>query len=124
MRPLWQKSAAEKKEVANQLRQILENDENIFFACIFGSFIEQTAFHDLDLGIYLTAYDREQTEDIFWKYEITLATRLESTLGWAVDVVVLNYASPALSFAASSGNLLFCRDEDFYYQWREQTWRQ
>ena len=47
---------------------------------------------------------------------------LERHVPYSTDAKVLNYASMGLRYAASGGLLVFARDEESWYQFREETW--
>jgi hypothetical protein len=46
------------------------------------------------------------------------------TMGITSDVRVLNYSSLGFRHAASGGLLLFARDDEVWYNFREETWIQ
>jgi hypothetical protein len=55
-------------------------------------------------------------------YEGKLSAWLECYLPYSIDVKVLNYTSLGFRYAASGGSLIFARDVDLWYQFRERTW--
>ena len=85
-------SKQKKKEIVNSISTCLFQHDEIFAAYIFGSFITQEAFADIDLGILL----RHGYEDIL-EYEIELESKLEKLVKFGIDVRVLNSAPVSFS---------------------------
>lgn len=108
----------ERKEVARRLEQLLRAREEIIFAYLFGSFVADPSFRDVDVGVYVRGVGREEA----FHYRLSLEAALETDIPFPVDVTVLNYASVPLCHSASDGNLLFSRDEGLRYAWVERTW--
>ncbi|MGD8666603.1 MAG: nucleotidyltransferase domain-containing protein [Desulfobacterales bacterium] len=78
----------QKDKLVSTISSYLEqNCKEIVAAYLFGSFITQRLFSDIDLGI-LTAGD--STEAL--NFEIDLENRLEKIVKYSVDVRVLNRA--------------------------------
>ncbi|MCD6569588.1 MAG: nucleotidyltransferase domain-containing protein [Deltaproteobacteria bacterium] len=94
------KISAGKKEIIGKVRNFVENQEEIIFAYIFGSFPDNNIFNDLDLAIYI---DENSTSPKKIFYEIELSNQLEDIIGIPVDVVVLNKASDSILYRASNG---------------------
>ena len=112
-----------KQLIKESLTRILAGREEILFAYLFGSFVHDPGFHDLDVGIYLR-------EDAFpfpgprgaFDLEIAAGLDLEKNLGYPVDVKVLNQAPVALCHAATNGTVLFSRDEAQRLRWVDTPW--
>jgi predicted nucleotidyltransferase len=118
-----QLSTKAKEEIMRQLGQLLSQREEIGFACTHGSFLESAiGFRDIDVGVWAdsSSVPQEQTLD----YEWDLSTWLERHVRYPIDVKVLNYTSLGFRYAASGGTLIFARDADLWYQFRERTWIQ
>jgi predicted nucleotidyltransferase len=104
-----------------QLGQLLSQREEAGFACVHGSFLEPNRrFRDIDIGVwvYTSSVSQERTLDYEWE----LSTWLERRISYSIDVKVLNYTSIGFRYAASGGTLVFARDADLWYQFRERTW--
>lgn len=69
------------------LADVLGQENDVSFAYLFGSFIEERRFHDIDVGIYVTAAARAPVDR-----SLDLAARLSRAAGYPVDVRVLNDA--------------------------------
>jgi hypothetical protein len=116
-----QLSSEFRDEIKHRLGQILSQRKEVGFACIHGSFLEPAVgFRDIDVGIWAdpSSVPPERALD----YEGELSAWLEHYLLYPVDVKVLNYTSLGFRYAASGGTLLFARDIDLWYQFRERTW--
>ncbi|HHW42341.1 nucleotidyltransferase domain-containing protein [Desulfofundulus thermobenzoicus] len=110
----------EKAKISGRLKGLLFKREEIVFAYLFGSFVTEPFFRDIDIGIYLReeSIPRERALD----YELSLGVELEGEIHYPLDVKVLNYAPVPLSHSASGGLLLFSRNEELRYEWVERTW--
>ena len=112
-----------KRLIKESVARILAEREEILFAYLFGSFVHDPRFHDLDVGIYLRedAYAFPGPEGTF-DLEMAVGLELEKNLGYPADVKVLNRASVALCHAVTNGTVLFSRDEGQRLNWVEKTW--
>jgi predicted nucleotidyltransferase len=116
-----QLSLEAREEIMRQLGQLLSQREEIDFACIHGSFLgSNDGFRDIDVGVWAdsSAVPQELTLD----YELELSAWLERHILYPIDVKVLNHACIGFRYAASGGTLIFARDPDLWYQFRERTW--
>ena len=90
------------------LRQLLEVDERIGYALLFGSVARgrDHARSDVDIAIGLRPGARLTTHELG-----DLASRLESVAGRAADLVLLDDAPPALAYRVfRDGRILFDSD--------------
>ena len=85
-------SEQKKKEIVNSILNCLFEHDEIFAAYIFGSFITQESFADIDLGVLL----RQGHEDLL-EYETELENKLEKLVKFGIDVRVLNSAPVSFS---------------------------
>jgi predicted nucleotidyltransferase len=97
------------------ISDVLAAEPKVLFAYVYGSFLEDRPFHDIDIGVYLAF--SEKTEANF--FALDLGMKLESVLKASlqerippVDVRVLNWAPPSFAYHLIRGRLLFSRDED------------
>ena len=98
----------EKERFIASLAARLEQRPEIAFAYVYGSFVEDRPFRDLDLGIYVTGMG----EDRMTAYAIDLALELERTAGFPVDVRVLNAAPLSFLYNVFRGELIVSQDDD------------
>ncbi len=103
------------------LRERLAQREELRFACLHGSFLEARGFRDVDLAVWVDPprISREAALD----YEFALSAWLERWIPHPIDVKVLNYAPLSFQYAVTRGELILLRDEDEWFAFREQTWR-
>lgn len=104
-------------KIIEELKHFLENDPNVVFAVIFGSYA--TGRHkrdsDIDIGIYFA----EPPEGLDL---LDLIHRLSELAGRDVDVVVLNKASAFLRHQAMKNRIaLIIKDRTIYRRFREKT---
>lgn len=110
----------ERRSICRLAASLLAKRKEIVFAYAFGSFVEEAAFRDVDIGVYLQA-EIIPRENVL-EYELSLGAELEREIRYPVDVKVLNYAPVALCHAVTGGKLLFSRDDELRYEWVEKTW--
>lgn len=80
-------SSQKEKLIEIFAHQLEKQDKEIRFAYIFGSFISETYFSDIDIGI-VVGFDLKSPLD----FEIELENQLEKIAKFPVDVRVLNNA--------------------------------
>jgi len=74
-----------KNEVLGRLRGLLEEEDPILLAIIFGSFVDMDCYRDVDIAVYTVGKDL--------KYLAELEARLEPEVGVPVDVVPIDEIS-------------------------------
>lgn len=108
-----------KEQLTTQLADILRNRTDILFAYVYGSFIDELPFHDIDVALYVfEAREAEVTLDM-----LELSNRLSRELSIPVDVRALNFASTSFQYQVLRGRLLFEKDQDKTAMFTEQTVR-
>lgn len=107
----------EKRPLIEQLAGALQNRDEVLFAYIYGSFAEGLAFHDIDVGVYLS----EITEEESTNYSLILGQMLSKELQVPVDIRVLNFAPVSFLYEVIRGNLIFERNEEIRIRVVEQT---
>lgn len=107
--------AKKRESLANKLKEALICDQRIIFAYIFGSFIREEAFRDVDVAIFTkgkTGFDLESD----------LSLKLSEAIGFNVEVRVLNRAPLSFQMAVlREGRLLFSHDETIRTRFIERT---
>jgi predicted nucleotidyltransferase len=107
-----------KDEILSVRRAELEQRPEILFAYLFGSFVEEEKFCDLDVAVFLQ--DEQLLKD-WLTYRIDLSSDLQKETECAVDVVVMNVASNHLIHSIAKGMVLIDRDEQFRSEWIERS---
>jgi len=106
-------SSREKKAVIKRIRETLEA-ENIPLALLFGSFIELSSFRDIDIAVYLKGPNLDHL--------LKLASRLEETIGYPVDLIPLNTASSTLKhYILTKGLVILEKHAGLYEALLSQT---
>nr|WP_157868160.1 nucleotidyltransferase domain-containing protein [Pyrococcus abyssi] len=93
-----------KKEIISKLRKALVKKDEVLFAYLHGSFLDDGPFRDIDVAVYVV-----KTVGRF--YEMELEEELSRLVGFPVDVRILNDAPVTFRFRAIGGELLFSKDE-------------
>jgi predicted nucleotidyltransferase len=100
-------SLKEKNRIKNQIKVILQRHPGILFAYIFGSFVEEISYRDIDLGIFVDGVEQREALN----YKLNLEAALRSVVGEEIDVCLLNFAPITFSFHVVRGDLLLEQDE-------------
>ncbi len=122
MRPYLEVSAEQRRAVREAIVQVVSHRPEVRVAFLFGSFATDPRFHDIDLGVIV---DPELvSKEAAFDFVSDLATDLEWKVRLPIDLNVLNYATIALRYNASRGELLYCTDDDVRTEFLERTWRE
>lgn len=100
----------EREELVSKLVGELENRREIVFAYLYGSFVEGELFQDIDIALYVN--EVQVRKERVLEYEISLAVELQRMLAKPFDVKVLNCAPLGFQYYATTGKLLFARDDE------------
>jgi len=93
-----------------RLCDLLARHREVRFAYLHGSAAEGLPYHDLDVALYLDP-NHPDAQDPF-EYETRLSVDLTLSLGFPVDVHVLNTAPLGFQHSAVQGRLLMARDDE------------
>ena len=110
----------EKKKTIEKLKDILISEDYILFCYIHGSFLDKDKFNDIDLALYIDENIIKETDCI--DSEISLSLRLEKEFNKAIDTKILNFSPLSFRYHASSGLLLFSKDETKREEFLCKTW--
>ncbi|MER3523024.1 MAG: hypothetical protein C4326_02910 [Ignavibacteria bacterium] len=108
-----------REEILLTLKETLAQRPEILFAYLFGSFVEEEKFRDLDVDVYV--HEAVAVPDSF-EYAVRLAGELGLKMGYPVDVILMNTAPDHLIYSISKGTVLVDRDEDFRVDWLINAW--
>lgn len=102
----------ERKKIKEEIKKILLTEKIVGFAYLFGSFVEEKKFSDIDIGVYILPdrYKPDKELNII----LELGTKIERRIKIPVDLVIINSASPHLRFKIISGELLLTKDENLH----------
>lgn len=110
------------KEAKTRLTEIITNylleREDIIFAYLHGSFMEDNGFRDIDIALFM----QELVEEL--KTESDLSCDLREKTGYPVEVRIINRASVAFQMAIlRKGSVLLSRSEDMRTDFIEKVGR-
>lgn len=112
-------SDKKKRDIIKCIAEYIRSRDEISFAYIYGSFVENIPFHDIDLGIYVAEIDKKSATP----YALELANFISNELNITTDVYILNYAPFLFMYHVIKGRLIFERDEDLRVSIVENTIR-
>jgi len=107
----------EKEIIKNKIYKNLSQKKEIEFVQIFGSFLSNLPFEDIDIGVYLNEDFLKRVNKL--EYIIDLSIILEEKIkGYEFDVIILNdMPFSFLYHIFKEGELIFTKDEEKYYDY-------
>lgn len=109
----------EKEAIRQRLVSVLSRQEAVVFAYLYGSFVLEGWFADVDVGVYVRpdCLQGHSALDVAF----SLADTLEKEVGLPADVQILNTAPLALKWEILRGQPLVNRDPMLRADFIEQT---
>jgi predicted nucleotidyltransferase len=103
----------EKDRLISQIRKLLLAKEPVLFAYIYGSFLSEEFFRDIDLAVYFDATAFRGIDDMF-KYSLALSAECDlATSGVTFDLRPLNLAPLPFKFdVVTHGRIIYARDQE------------
>ena len=102
----------ERGKIIKKIRRQLSQRKEIIFAFLYGSFLEDPCFRDIDIGVYLD--EKRVKRANFFKYQLRLPGEIKIPSQYLLDIRILNEAPNSfLASVFSRGYLLFSRDDNF-----------
>jgi len=103
---------ARKDALSSKISEFLSREENVLFAYLYGSFLEERPFKDVDVAAYVDPGKFRNPDHIF-DYGISLAAKIDLAIsGVTVDLRLLNAAPIPFRFnVITTGKVLFSRSE-------------
>ena len=102
------------------LAERLENHLELVFALLYGSAMEGSAFHDLDVGTYVDRTLIAPSNDL--DCMPALSEELSHDMLYQVDVRVINDAPLTFRYNVSRGQELIVNDFEALARFRESVW--
>jgi predicted nucleotidyltransferase len=101
--------SSEKKEIIiKKISDRLHSRDDILFAYIFGSFMSEDGFKDIDIGIFI--HNKKPSP---LKIELDMENEMEGIIHLPCDVRVINNAPPSFAYnVLESGRLIVDKDSD------------
>jgi predicted nucleotidyltransferase len=110
-------SKEEKDNLVVKLQSLLQSQNAVQFAYLYGSFLDYLPCHDIDAGIYVQGI--KETDMTF--YGLELGEQLSQEVSCFVDLRVLNNCSVSFLYNVLKGKLLIDRNPDLQSQVFEIT---
>jgi len=102
-----------KTEIENKINRFLQRRPEISFAYIFGSFIQNKNYHDIDITVYLSGnFNKNDLKKFPYGYKSSMISELTLLVRKKVDFIVMNNANITLQQRIiNKGILLFSKAE-------------
>ena len=109
-------------EIQDSIKQLLERKNEIVFAYLFGSFVEEGSYNDIDVAIYIDPKKYKKILASKIAYDIKLALEIEKETKNTVDLIIINNAPDHLIYSISAGLLIVNRHDDLRVDFITQSW--
>ena len=112
-----------KESAAKNIKKLLISRDEIIFAYLHGSFLDNFNFEDIDVALYI---DQEKINyKQAFDYCFQLSSELSGQIGFEVDIQIMNYAPLGFKHSVlKNGTLLFSKDENLRLDLIESTSRE
>ncbi|HKN85431.1 MAG TPA: nucleotidyltransferase domain-containing protein [Nitrospiraceae bacterium] len=120
MKAVYSANDEERRCIVNRLATAFAHEPNIAFAYLYGSFVEADAFHDVDIGVYVSRHDPGQDP----LYVLDLIQPLAGLVPFPIDVRILNDAPVSFLYHVLKGRPIHIQDDEVLTNLMEQTVRQ
>lgn len=97
----------EKLRIVLKIKNFLSSQKDIVFAYLFGSFIEESKFRDIDLGVYILNQKKEKIQ------ESDMSAELTERIGYPVEAIIINDAPVSVQMSIlRKGKVILCNSEE------------
>ena len=103
-------STEERKRVKEVLSRFLEKKEEVLFAYLHGSFVEERPFRDIDIAVFLEDSNIPRGKAL--DFEVSMSLEIEKIVKVPIDVKVINYAPLGFQYYSTAGILITCKKDD------------
>lgn len=117
MERLYRLSQEERGAIRDQIAAELSHEPDVLFAYVYGSLLKSEAFHNVDIGVYLS------TSHFNNAMAANLSAHLSAKVKLPVDVRTLNTAPISFRLYVLRGECLFSRDDNLRTDIMEDTTR-
>jgi len=106
-------SDEERITIISKIRKPLKEEKKIIFAYLYGSFVKEDEFNDIDIGIYLEK-EKFLSDYAIFKYSLSLSSKIEMELpDFEIDMRVLNEAPLSFQYQViTEGRIVIEKDND------------
>ncbi len=105
----------DKDSLVQSIKNKLADNKKINFAYLFGSFIEQDYFRDIDVAVFLYSDFLPELNFIF-EEDLAKSLMCELPKNFPVDIRILNSSSISFQYNAIRGKLLVDKDPEIRYE--------
>jgi predicted nucleotidyltransferase len=95
-------SAKEKEVLTEKISDILKAKEYILFAYIFGSFVSEDGFKDIDVGVFISSVGNKSP----LKLELKLEGEIGDAIHIPVDIRIINNAPASFIYNVLKGGIV------------------
>jgi predicted nucleotidyltransferase len=108
--------------IARSLAAELARHSEITVVVLYGSFLSDKAFRDIDIALVVD--EAQLPPERFLGYELDRLEELSRFSTFPLDIRIVNRAPVLFRYAVTQGQVLFCRNESRWNEFRERTWKE
>jgi len=109
----------EKAKIITIISNFLNENKNIEFAYIHGSFVNANYFRDIDIGVFI---GEECIQELEKGLENNLSIKLTEMLNYECDIKIINDSPIQFQYAVLKGKRIFCRNREVLVRFKEQIY--
>jgi len=109
----------EKAEIITAISHLLNENRNIDFAYVHGSFINANYFRDIDIGVFVK---EDSSQELDKGLEKELSIELTEALNYECDVKIINDSPIQFQYAVLKGKKIICKNRGLLAQFKEQVY--
>ncbi|MHA1202385.1 MAG: nucleotidyltransferase domain-containing protein [Candidatus Heimdallarchaeaceae archaeon] len=109
----------EKAEIITAISHLLNENRNIDFAYIHGSFVNANYFRDIDIGVFVR---EDSNQELVKGLERELSIELTKALNYECDVKIINDTPILFQFTVLKGKQILCKNRAVLAQFKEQVY--
>ena len=121
MKEFYRIESDKKEKIISKISKVSAEDSAVVFVYVYGSFLSDLSFRDIDIGIYLKKIEMDKV----FNYELELSGRVAKAVALPFDIIdvkILNFAPDSfLNNIFRNGKILFSNDYKFLTDMIERT---
>ena len=107
----------EKTKIITTVSNFLNENRNIDFAYIHGSFVNANYFRDIDIGVFIR---EDCIQELEKGLENNLSIKLTEILNYECDIKIINNSPIQFQYAVLKGRQIYCNNRESLVRFKEQ----
>ncbi len=107
----------EKEKIITIISNFLNENKNIEFAYIHGSFVNANYFRDIDIGVFIR---EDCIQELEKELENNLSIKLTEILNYECDIKIINNSPIQFQYAVLKGKQISCKNKESLVLFKEE----